>query len=94
MEDEGCSQETYAQLWDWSQATVPSSDPAQYTQNNQRSCDNPTQLILRKFRNIKDPRNREVGGRDRTYIMTKHCGITSSANIKRVWCKFKFRKLG
>ena len=28
VEDEGCSQETYAQLWDRSQVPVPSSDPA------------------------------------------------------------------
>ena len=33
---EGCPQETYAQLWDRSQAPIPSLDPAQYTQNNQR----------------------------------------------------------
>ena len=36
VEDEGCPRETYAQLWDQSQAPVPSLDPAQYTQNNQR----------------------------------------------------------
>ena len=30
------STETYAQLWDQSQALVPSFNPAQYTQNNQR----------------------------------------------------------
>ena len=35
VEDEGCPRETYAQLWDRSQVPVPSSDPTQYTQNNQ-----------------------------------------------------------
>ena len=36
MEDEGCPWEIYAQLWDRSQAPVPSLDPAQYIKNNQR----------------------------------------------------------
>ena len=36
VEDEGFPREIYAQLWDWSQALVPSLDLAQYTQNNQR----------------------------------------------------------
>ena len=35
VEDKGCPQETYAQLWDRSQPPVPSLNPAQYTQNNQ-----------------------------------------------------------
>ena len=35
VEDEGCPRETYAQLWDRSQVPVLSSDPTQYTQNNQ-----------------------------------------------------------
>ena len=35
VEDEGYPQETYTQLWDRSQVPVPSSDLAQYTQNNQ-----------------------------------------------------------
>ena len=35
VEDEGCPRETYAQLWDRSQVLVPSSNPAQYTKNNQ-----------------------------------------------------------
>ena len=36
VEDEGCPREIYAQLWDRPQAHVPSLDPTQYTQNNQR----------------------------------------------------------
>ena len=36
VEDEDCPREIYAQLWDRSQAPVPSLDPTQYTQNNQR----------------------------------------------------------
>ena len=36
VEDEGCSRETYAQLWDRSQSPVPSLNPTQYTKNNQR----------------------------------------------------------
>ena len=31
VEDEGCPRETYTQLWDRSQAPVPSLDPTQYT---------------------------------------------------------------
>ena len=31
VEDEGCPRETYAQLWDRSQAPIPSSDPTPYT---------------------------------------------------------------
>ena len=36
VEDECYPQEKYAQLWDQSQAPIPSLDTAQYTQNNQR----------------------------------------------------------
>ena len=35
VEDEYCPRETCTQLWDQSQAPVPSLNPAQYTQNNQ-----------------------------------------------------------
>ena len=48
--------------------------------------------MVRMVRNMKDPRNRMIGDQDETYIMTMHCRTISCTNIKRVWCRFEFRR--
>jgi len=41
---------------------------------------------------MQDPRNQKIGGQDKAYTTTMHCGTFGCMNSEWLMCKLKFRK--